>query len=172
MTSAYILLVNPKYDYNVGGAVRAAAIFGGSGVRWTGKRVSKIGRLPREERLSDYRHVGQQWLRGEDPQDEIRLLAKLGIVPVALEVRDAAESLVDFIHPTNAVYVFGPEDSSLGRGVLGECHRFVSIPTYIRSPLNLAAAVNVVLYDRMMKDLNPMMAAEAKLAGIAKALGS
>ena len=45
--------------------------------------------------------------------------------------------------------MFGPEDGSLSKGDLAACHRFVRIPT--NSCLNLAAAVNVVLYDRLAK---------------------
>jgi tRNA C32,U32 (ribose-2'-O)-methylase TrmJ len=74
----------------------------------------------------------------------------LGLEPVAVEVRDAAESLPHFVHPANAVYVFGPEDGSLARGDLTACHRFVRIPS--RGCLNLAAAVNIVLYDRRAKE--------------------
>jgi hypothetical protein len=61
-------------------------------------------------------------------------------------MRDSAETLGEFVHPPRALYVFGPEDGSLDRGLLAACHRFVQIPS--RSCLNLAAAVNVVLYDR------------------------
>jgi hypothetical protein len=72
-----------------------------------------------------------------------------GVVPVAVELRRRAESLIDFVHPVQAVYVFGPEDGSLDPAVLGLCHRFVVIPT--RHCTNLAAAVYTVLYDRHAK---------------------
>jgi tRNA C32,U32 (ribose-2'-O)-methylase TrmJ len=60
-----------------------------------------------------------------------------------------AESLIDFVHADHAVYVFGPEDGSVGRAVLGLCHRLVITPT--RHCTNLAAAVYTVLYDRHAK---------------------
>lgn len=47
------------------------------------------------------------------------------------------------------MYLFGPEDGSLDRAILGLCHRFVVIPT--RHCTNLAAAVYTVLYDRHAK---------------------
>jgi tRNA(Leu) C34 or U34 (ribose-2'-O)-methylase TrmL len=72
------------------------------------------------------------------------------ITPVAVEVRDNSESLFDFQHPENAVYVFGPEDSSIPQSFLRLCHRFVKIPT--EHCLNLAVAVNIILYDRKMKE--------------------
>jgi tRNA(Leu) C34 or U34 (ribose-2'-O)-methylase TrmL len=48
-----------------------------------------------------------------------------------------------------ALYVFGPEDGSLGRATLAQCHRFLVIPT--RHCVNLSAAVYTVLYDRHAK---------------------
>lgn len=44
-----------------------------------------------------------------------------GAVPVAVELRRNAESLIDFEHPERALYVFGPEDGSLDRAVLAQC---------------------------------------------------
>jgi tRNA(Leu) C34 or U34 (ribose-2'-O)-methylase TrmL len=69
--------------------------------------------------------------------------------PVAVELLPTAEPLVSFEHPDDALYVFGPEDGSLPKAVRLRCHRFVFIPTH--HCLNLAAAVNVVLYDRRLK---------------------
>jgi len=47
-----------------------------------------------------------------------------------------------------ALHVFGAEDATLGRNVLSWCRDVVAIPG---GCLNLAAAVNVVLYDRIAK---------------------
>ena len=71
------------------------------------------------------------------------------VTPVAVELRPDAESLVTFEHPENALYVFGPEDGGVPKPIRLLCHRFVVIPTH--HCLNLAAAVNVVLYDRRLK---------------------
>lgn len=116
-------------------------------VWFTGDRVQLIGehgfRLPREERMRGYQDVD---LRHTDlPFEAFDARA----IPVAVELRRSAESLIDFVHPEHAVYVFGPEDGSLDRAVLGVCHRFVVIPT--RHCTNLAAAVYTVLYDRHAK---------------------
>ena len=160
-----VLLVDPKKDYNVGAAVRAGAVFGAETVAWTGSRVVPGGpgglprgyRLPREERLRNYASVRKVPL-GDDFGSAWRWLAGCvdrGYTPVAVEAREAAEPLDAFEHPESALYIFGPEDGTLGRGWLEACHRFVVIPTRIRSPLNLAAAVNVVLYDRFAKGRRP-----------------
>src|SRR5262249_34036115 len=72
-----------------------------------------------------------------------------GVTPVAVELLPTAQPLTSFEHPEDALYVFGPEDGGLPKAVRLLCHRFVFIPTH--HCLNLAAAVNVVLYDRRLK---------------------
>ncbi len=102
----------------------------------------KSHRLPREERMRGYREV-------EIRQADYFFDAFDAAVPVAVELRRNAESLIDFEHPERALYVFGPEDGSLDRAVLARCHRFLVIPT--RHCTNLSAAVYTVLYDRQAK---------------------
>jgi len=144
---ASVLLLDPKYPHNVGGAYRAAACFGAGSVYITGERVPlephKGYRLPREERLRSYRdEVKLQTVESLDDVVE-------GGIPVAVEVDHGAEQLHRFEHPEDAVYVFGPEDGSIPKGWRTVCQRFVVIPSY--HCLNLAGAVYVVLYDRLAK---------------------
>jgi tRNA(Leu) C34 or U34 (ribose-2'-O)-methylase TrmL len=153
-----ILLIDPKYPHNVGGALRAAACFGASDLTWTGDRVPppdawpEGARLPREERMRINRTVRFQHYTRD--METVMLNARPnGIIPVCVEKRAESESLVDFVHPEEAVYIFGPEDGSVPKGWRHFCHRFVCIPTLNDGPLNLAAAVNVVLYDRLTKSL-------------------
>ncbi|HJS83744.1 MAG TPA: TrmH family RNA methyltransferase [Nitrososphaera sp.] len=143
-----VVLLNPKFAHNVGGTLRACSIWGVEKLTWTGDRVldpdlwPKEARLPREERMKLYREVKLQTVpRMTDLQSRG--------TPVAVELRDQAENLFEFEHPEDAVYVFGPEDGSIDKGTLHACHRFVRIPS--RACLNLAAAINVVLYDRAQK---------------------
>ncbi len=139
-----IILCNPKYASNVGAAVRAASCFGAKQVWWTGNRVRVDDgeRLPREERMKGYRDVKQ--IQFDYPFEHFP-----DAVPVAIELVRNTECLTDFVHPENAVYVFGPEDGSIPQVLRQHCHRFVSIPT--KHCTNLAAAVYMVLYDRMLK---------------------
>jgi tRNA(Leu) C34 or U34 (ribose-2'-O)-methylase TrmL len=71
------------------------------------------------------------------------------VVPVAVEKRENAEPLTYFQHPENAVYVFGPEDGSIPQVMLRHCQRFLVIVS--KHCLNLGAAVNVILADRISK---------------------
>lgn len=157
-----VVLINPKTPYNVGAAIRACSIFGVDHLRWTGKRITeaearrKAGstaykdRLPREERMKDYH--GVTWEQAPaDGSDYIGLYVAEGITPVCVEILPGCEYLDQFQHPEKAVYVFGPEDGTVNKGVRAVCQRFVSIRSANRTPLNLAAAVNLVLYDRFIK---------------------
>lgn len=146
-----IALTNPKYDHNVGAALRACSCWGAQTLYWTGDRVKHPSewtadelreyRLPREERMKGYLDVAMYRVK---TFKEI-IVSKL-YTPVAVEIREDSQMLFDFVHPENPMYIFGPEDGGLDRAVLQHCHRFVQIPT--RHCLNLAAAVNVVLAHR------------------------
>lgn len=146
--STSILLHNPKFVHNIGSAVRASSCFGGGPVYWTGDRVDLAGRLPREERMKGYQDAPWQQLHTPRPIDQI-CKKNQKLIPVAIELVPSSESLNTFVHPADALYVFGPEDGSLPKGIRNVCHRFVTIPSY--HCLNLAAAVYVVLYDRTVK---------------------
>jgi tRNA(Leu) C34 or U34 (ribose-2'-O)-methylase TrmL len=143
-----VALIDPKYPHNVGAALRACSCWGVGQLWWTGKRVApnvpRGERLPREERMKGFRDV--ETVRDDRVFDRFESGA---VTPVAVELRPQSESLVSFEHPEDALYVFGPEDGSLPKTVRLLCHRFVVIPTH--HCLNLAAAVNVVLYDRRFK---------------------
>jgi len=140
-----VALLSPKDARNVGMVVRAASCFGIKQVWYSGDRfrLEEGERLPREERMRGYAEVE---LRQFDYFfDEF----EKDVVPVAIELQPGAELLPQFEHPEKALYVFGPEDGSLGQIARKHCHRFVVIPT--AHCTNLAAAVYIVLYDRLVK---------------------
>lgn len=141
-----IVLLQPKYEHNVGGALRNAVAYGVPQVWMTGNRVTLDDpkhRLPREERMKTY--GGTRLYAFDRPLD-----CFAGAVPVCVEVSNEAERLHDFVHPANALYVFGPEDGHVAQAIRARCHRFVTIPTAVC--LNLATAVATVLYDRAHKE--------------------
>ncbi len=141
-----IVLIDPKFAHNVGMVVRLASCYGLRQVWFTGERVSLDvsfrRRLPREERMKGYADV--EIINYDYPFEQFA-----DAVPVAVEVRQRSESLHDFEHPQNAVYVFGPEDGSVSKPHISHCHRFVVIPT--KHCLNLATAVATILWDRQYK---------------------
>ena len=162
-----LVLINPKYDANVAKAIRLASCYGMQQVWWTGNRVTldQKRRLPREERMKGYKDVSM--IQYDRPFDQF----PANVTPVAIEVRENSENLLQFEHPENPVYVFGPEDGSIDRVLLGHCHRFVVIPT--RHCLNLATAIATVLWDRRYKqwmngeDANVMTPGQFEARGLA-----
>ena len=73
----------------------------------------------------------------------------IGSTPVAIELIKDAKPLPSYRHPERAFYIFGPEDGTLDKNIRAWCTDVVYIPTV--GCMNLAATVNVVLYDRMAK---------------------
>ncbi len=136
---AAIGLHHPKHPDNVGGVLRAAAAFGVALVAIAGARY----RVQRTDTAQAYRDLPLLQV------ENLREVIPYDCVPVAVEITADAQPLPDYRHPERAMYIFGPEDGDLGRSVLAWCRDIVVIPC--RHPLNLAAAVNVVLYDRLAK---------------------
>ena len=134
-------LERPKNDINVGAALRAAGIYGAAFVAATGTRY---GRSPTDT-MKSYRHL--PLLRPKELLD----LLPFDCVPVAVELIEEAIPLQKYKHPERGYYIFGAEDNTLGKRIISKCRDVVYIPT--NGCMNLAATVNVVLYDRMAKGL-------------------
>lgn len=139
---AAVALHSPKSDGNIGGAVRAAGVFGAKLVVIGMARVLQRGRVERTDPRSTHRHMPVQWLP-----------SVLDGLPheceaIAVEMTDDAKPLPAFEHPERAFYIFGAEDTGLPQEIISVCDHVIRIPA---GSLNLAAAVNVVLYDRASK---------------------
>lgn len=142
----------PKYVENVGATLRAAECYGAKMVALSGERV-------KAKQICSATNVSQAQRKIPVMRGDLRGLIPYGAVPVAVEIIDGAEPLHEFIHPAQAFYVFGPEDGTLGKAVLDWCPRRVFVPTTMC--MNLAATVNVVLYDRLAKHLSKQSRAAA-----------
>lgn len=144
---AYIGLYNPKSLENYGSVLRAAGCFDVSLVAAQGVRFPKNRRISNACTDPSKACLHIPTIEVEDIMDVI----PFGAVPVAIEFIQSARSLVDYVHPERAFYIFGPEDGSVPKSVLSKCRDTVYIPAEFC--LNLAATVNVVLYDRLQKQL-------------------
>lgn len=135
---AAIGLYYPKNNINVGSVLRAAGAFNAKLLVIEGRRYHSAP----TDVTKQARHIPIM-------HGSLRTSIPFDAVPVAVDLVDGATSLHGYEHPERAFYIFGPEDSTLGKEVLGWCRDTVYIPT--TGCLNLAAAVNIILYDRDKK---------------------
>lgn len=136
---ACIGLDNPKTAANVGSALRAAGVYGAKMVAITGRRYSPGA----TDTMKHYRHL--PFLITEHLKDVI----PYDCVPVAVDFLVGATPLPVYRHPERAFYIFGAEDATLGERITSFCRDKIYVPT--DGCMNLAATVNVVLYDRLCK---------------------
>ncbi|MES9902585.1 MAG: TrmH family RNA methyltransferase [Sedimenticola sp.] len=139
-------LCNPKSPENVGSVMRAAGNYCVDSVFYTGRRYPRAVELnpdiPRMSRSvsKDIPLTGVNCLLDE-VADDMQI--------VCVEFAMNATPLPEYRHPDNAFYIFGPEDGTLSQEVIDSADAVVYVPT--EGCMNLSAAVNVLLYDRMIK---------------------
>lgn len=133
-------LFQPKTALNVGSVLRAAHCYGSALVALSGNRYKRSS----TDTTKAYRHL--PLLQVGDLFDAI----PFDCVPVAIDLVDGARDITTYVHPERAFYIFGPEDGTLGRAITDRCRDKVFVPTAFC--MNLAACVNVVLYDRHLKE--------------------
>jgi tRNA(Leu) C34 or U34 (ribose-2'-O)-methylase TrmL len=135
-------LSNPKSPTNVGAVLRAAGCFQAHSILYTGIRYDRAAAFCTDTQ-SQSKNI---------PLTSVECLlasAPEGAKIIVIELAENAESLANFQHPENAFYIFGPEDGSVKQKVVNQADSVVYIPTH--GCLNLAATVNIVLYDRLAK---------------------
>lgn len=133
-------LYSPKFNVNVGGAMRAAACYEASLIVIAPRR--KVKYITDTTKI--WRHTPTLVTK------DLFSVIPYNCVPVAIEFIEDSKSLINYVHPERAYYIFGPEDGTLGKEYRKKCRDTVYIPT--KYCMNLAATVNVVLYDRLTKE--------------------
>lgn len=137
-------LTNPKSPSNVGSVMRAAGCYQVEEVLYTGQRYANAAKF-----TTDTKNVsGKIPLTQVDSFIDENRTEKI----ICVELVEGATPLPYFEHPTEAIYIFGPEDGSLSQQVVNKADYVVYVPTI--GCMNLAATVNVVLYDRLAKQKN------------------
>jgi tRNA(Leu) C34 or U34 (ribose-2'-O)-methylase TrmL len=135
---AAIGLYSPCKAVNIGSVLRASMCYGVAMVGIEGARYARQA----SDTTAAFRHI--PLLHGK-----LLEMIPYDCVPVVVELRDDARSLVDYQHPERAFYVFGPEDGDVPERIASKCRDRIYVPT--RFCMNLAATANVILYDRMAK---------------------
>ena len=135
-----IALYHPKTAINFGGVLRSAYNFGASYVCTIGHRYHRQASdtVDATKRIPTFHYPDVAHFLESKPADAML---------VCLEV-DSSKSLEVFNHPPHALYVFGPEDSSLPDQLLA-LGTHVSIKT--QQCLNLSTCAGIVMYDRYLK---------------------
>jgi len=135
-------LTNPKSPSNVGAVLRAAGCYQVDAIFYTGKRYDQAVKFN-----TDTKGAAENisLSRVETLLEHIPKNAKI----VCVELVEGATLLPEYKHPDNAVYIFGPEDGTISQDVIDKADAVVYVPTI--GCMNLAATVNVVLYDRLAK---------------------
>ena len=136
---AAVGLDNPKDKQNIGSALRAVGCYNASMLAISGQRYN--GSLT--DTMKTHRKI--PLIEVKDLKDVI----PYDCVPVAVDLIEGATPLPEYKHPKRAFYIFGAEDRTLDDKALSWCKERIYIPT--NSCMNLAATVNVVLYDRLSK---------------------
>ncbi|WP_409439396.1 RNA methyltransferase [Psychromonas sp. GE-S-Ul-11] len=137
-----IALTNPKSSSNVGGAMRAAGCYDAQKVVYSGDRFNRAVRLAADTQKV---HEIVPLVHYEELLDALEPGMKL----ICVDLIEGAIPLPNFEHPKNAMYLFGPEDGTIKQKVINKADAVVYVPTI--GCMNLAASVNVVMYDKLAK---------------------
>ena len=135
-----IALDHPKNSVNIGGVLRAAGNYDAAMVV-LGRPRCPVRHSADTMKISRHKPV----LRVDDVFDAL----PFDCVPIAVDLIEGATPLPGYVHPERAFYVFGAEDATLGARVTDKCRDIIYVPT--NRCMNLAATVNVILYDRLAK---------------------
>lgn len=142
-------LVNPKSPENVASVMRAAGNYRADRVCYTGDRYPRAVRLnPCTVDMSRKVSRDIQLSAVADLIDDVADNMKF----VCIEFAVNAIALPAYQHPEEAFYIFGPEDGTIDQDIIDRADDVVYVPTI--GCMNLAATVNVVLYDRLAKSSN------------------
>ncbi|WP_432473540.1 RNA methyltransferase [Amphritea sp. HPY] len=138
-------LTNPKSPSNIGSVMRAAGCYRADAVYYTGERYARAAKFHTDtkDRSRDIPLTGADCLLQQVPE---------GAKIICVDLVEGAIPLPEFKHPDHAFYIFGPEDGTISQQVIDRADAVVYVPTV--GCMNLAASVNVVLYDRLAKSVS------------------
>lgn len=148
-------LTNPKSPSNVGAVMRAAGCYCADQVLYTGQRYANAAKYSGAKHNTDTKNAHEKIpLKASEhfeELDSLRALLPENTKIVCVDLIEGATPLPHFQHPEQALYIFGPEDGTISQEVINNADDVVYVPTV--GCMNLAASVNVLLYDRLAKSL-------------------
>lgn len=155
LETVHIGLVNPKSPANVGAVMRAAGCYRADSVRYSGERFGRAARYQTDTKN----------MTTKIPLQHVDCLLQdlpPAVKVVCVEFAEGAQPLPGFVHPAHALYIFGPEDGSISQDIINRADDVVYVPTV--GCMNLAASVNVLLYDRLSKAAGTLVGNQAPVS--------
>ncbi|PCI55189.1 MAG: RNA methyltransferase [Gammaproteobacteria bacterium] len=153
-------LTNPKTPSNVGGVMRAAGCYSVDQVLYTGHRYTHAAKFIGSKNNTDTQKLSEEiplvaiddflQLKHSSIEQQLENMPESTKI-ICVDLVEGATPLPLFQHPDQALYIFGPEDGTIGQAVIDQADDVVYVPTV--GCMNLAASVNVLLYDRLAKSL-------------------
>jgi tRNA G18 (ribose-2'-O)-methylase SpoU len=131
-----------KTNINVGTLWRSAYQLGANGIFTIGKRFSKQA----SDTCKAPRHIP---LREFLTFEEFQLARPKASALVGVEFGGIL--LSKFVHPQQAIYLLGAEDSGLPSHILEQCNAVVSIESVRQASYNVAVAGSIVMYQRLLQ---------------------
>jgi tRNA(Leu) C34 or U34 (ribose-2'-O)-methylase TrmL len=138
-------LVNPKSPSNVGSVIRAVSCFNADAIYYTGVRYDRAMKFNTDTKNNVKSIPVTAVSNLLDPVTKDTSI-------ICVELVEGAIPLPVFKHPKKAFYIFGPEDGTIDQNLINKADEVIYIPTI--GCLNLAATVNIILYDRLLKSNN------------------
>jgi tRNA G18 (ribose-2'-O)-methylase SpoU len=71
---------------------------------------------------------------------------------VGIELDKNARPIQNYVHPKQALYLLGAEDSGLTKEAISHCQDIICLPGEVS--MNVAVAGSIVIYDRVSKQFN------------------
>lgn len=140
-------LINPKSASNVGAVMRAAGCYQANQVLYSGHRYDRAVKMSTDTKKvrTSIPLINVESLESGTLMDAVDSDTKI----VCVDLIEGATPLPVFHHPEKALYIFGPEDGTIDQALVDRADFVVFVPTI--GCMNLAASVNVLLYDRLAK---------------------
>lgn len=141
-----VLLINTKYDINIGATVRSANGLGAQKVYIYGAR--KFNRVPA---MGTYHYTPVQHINSYEELLDL----KWNYHFVALELTDKAQSIHEYQWKKNTLMILGNESEGIPEEILRLADDVVMIPLYgsVRS-INLTCAASIAMNDFISKKVN------------------
>ncbi len=154
MSRSAVVLVEPKFEENIGAAARVAANMGIGALKVVADRPLDRERMLKMATHKAARLIGEM----ERHRDCAAALAEFSLVvgttartgrqrKIPRPPRELMAGLAPLMQDNRLAMVFGPEDRGLENCHLKLCHHTSTIPTADFSSLNLAQAVAIHAYE-------------------------